>query len=113
MEKVETIEELAEMLQQYASELEEGDHEQHTDDYIVDELCNVSEILYKDGIEEGRRYSSFMLITDKHIKVYETIEVDRFMSGTKEKLKVMAILDVKPTEDNKMVVVFLGAIVRD
>lgn len=111
--KVKKAEQLSEMLENYAIELEEGEHEDYYDDYIVDGICDMQEIFYKDGVEEGHFYQSFMLKTDKILKVFETVEVERFTSGTKDKLKVMSILNVKPLTDSQMMVEFLGVEVRD
>lgn len=113
MKKVKIAEELGEMLQDYANEVEEGEHEPHQDDYIVDGICDMHEILYNDGVEEGRFYESFMLKTDKNVKLFETVEVERFMSGTKDKLKVMSILEVKPLADGQIMIEFLGAKVKE
>lgn len=113
MRNVKTAEELSEMLQNYAIEVEGGLHEPYYDDYIVDAICDMQEIFYKEGVEEGRFYQSFMLKTDKILKLFETVEVECFMSGTKDKLKVMSILNVKPLNDSQMMVEFLGVKVRD
>ncbi len=110
--KVRVAEELAETLQQYAEDIEDGNHDPFYDDYTVDSLCDMQEIIMADGIDEGRRYQHVMLITDKPVKVYEVVEIERMMSGTKDKLKVMAIVDVQPSKDGKMVVGFLGSKVR-
>lgn len=101
------------MLQNYAIEVEEGEREQYCDGYIVDGICDMQEFFYKDGVEEGHFYQSFMLKTDKFLKVFETVEVESFTSGTKDKLKVMSILNVKPFNDGQMMVEFLGVEVRD
>jgi hypothetical protein len=108
MNKVEIAEGLSEMLQNYAYEVEEGEHDSWQDDYIVDSLCEMKEILLNDGIEEGRRYSSFSLITDKPVKVYQTITVERSISKGEIKLKVMSIESVDVRENGQMLVVFLA-----
>lgn len=113
MKKVRIAESLSEMLQNYAYEVEEGERDNFHDDHILDGVLDMHEVLHKDGVEEGRFCESFMLKTDKNVKVFETVEVERFMSGTKEKLKVMSILDVKPLTDGQMMVEFLGTKVRD
>lgn len=107
--RVEVAEKLTELLQEYASDIENESHEQHMDCYIIDQLCDMHELLHKDGSEEGRFYDSFMLVTNKTIKLYDVVEVERFMSGTKDKLKVMAILEVKPMADGQLSIEFLAA----
>ena len=112
--KVKTAENLAEMLDEYAAEVEEGEaHEDYGDLYIVDALCDMNEILYKDGVDEGRFYESFMLLTDKPVKLFETVEVTRSISGNEEKMKVMSILSARPSQDGKMIVELLGVKVRE
>lgn len=116
MKKYKIAEKLAEMLQNYANDVEKGGVEpnqvDHVD-YIVDGICDMHEILYKDGIQEGHSYVLCMLNTDEHVKLFETVEVQRIMAGTTEKLKVMSILDVKPLAYNKIMIKFLGAKVSD
>lgn len=112
MRKIKIAEDLAEMLQTYAEELEEGERDQFQDLYIVDSICDMQEALYKDGTEEGRFYASYMLTTDKELKVFETIEVEKMLSGTREKIKIMSILEVKPMDGKRMAIEFLGAKVR-
>lgn len=117
MKEVRVAEELAEMLQNYAGELEDLDEEETRetfhDDWIVDKVCDMNEILYKSGAEEGRAYESLVLAADHPIKLFETVEVERFMSGTKEKLKVMSIIEVKPAQNGKLLVEFLAAKVKE
>lgn len=113
MKEVRVAEQLQEMLENYVGELEdlepEESRETHHDDWMVDSLCDMNEILYKSGVEEGRRYEAVILAADHPIKLYDTVEVERFMSATKDKLKVMAIIEVKPGIDGKMLVEFLAA----
>lgn len=109
MNKVKVAEELLEMLQVYADEIEEGERDNFYDDHILDRVLDMQEVLYKDGVEEGRFYESFILTTDKTVKIFETVEVERFMSGTKDKLKVMSIIEVKPLANGQIMIEFLGA----
>lgn len=111
--KIRVAEELAEKLEQYAGDVEDGNNEPLYNDYIVDDLCDMHEILMDEGVDEGRRYQHVMLVTDKPVKLYSVVEVDRMLSGTKDKLKVMAIISAQPSLDGKMLVNFLGSKILD
>jgi hypothetical protein len=95
---VKTVENLAEMLQEYAIEVDDGEHEKHSDDYIVDGLFDMFEVLYADGIEEGRYYQGYMYMTDKPVKLFETVQMQSFLTESPVKLKIMSILGVSPSE---------------
>ena len=109
-----TAEQLSEMLEEYAYEVEEyGDErEGFQDGYIVDGVLDMREELYKNDSIEGRFYEEYVLITDKPVKIYEKVEVIKFMSQTTEIVKVMAIDRVRIAEDGKMIVELLGRKVR-
>src|SRR5690606_23860434 len=78
MLKDKVAETLVEMLQHYVDEVqEEEDRSNFSDDYIVDKLLQVKENFHKDGVEEGRAYETHILITDKPVKIYDTVELRR------------------------------------
>ena len=107
-EIIQIAEQLGEALNEYAYEVENDDRNNFSDDFILDGLCDMQEILRKDGIEEGRYYTALTLVTDKAITLYETVDIERVMSGTKGQVKVMMINSVKPSEDGKLIIEFLG-----
>ena len=112
MLKEKTAESLAEKLQEYAYEAEEGGHDNFFDDYIVDELLDMREHLFKDDVEEGRFYQKYYLETDKMIKLYEVVSLKKALSGDTVNLKVMSIDSVNLGKNGTMLVEFLGRIVK-
>lgn len=107
--KIQVAEGLIENLQQYVGDVESGDHDPFYDDYTVDSLCDMQEVIQDDGeVDEGRRYQGCMLVTDKPIKIYEIVEVERELSGTNDLLKVMFIRNVQLSKDGKLLIEFLG-----
>lgn len=108
MSKSKVAEELAEKLQEYSYEVAEGEHENFYDDYIVDELLEMREIFYKDDVEEGHYYQSYTLTTDKKVRLYDTLTLQKALSGDTVNLKVMAIDSVTPLSEEKMIIEFLG-----
>lgn len=101
-------EDLMDQLQMFVDDIEEGDHDPFYDDHTVDSLCDMQEIIMAFGTGEGRKYQSLTLATNKPIKIHETVEIERVLSGDKDKVKVMAILSVNLIEGDMMIVNFLG-----
>lgn len=118
MSKVDVVEGLIEKLEDYNQELydeEESGEERdpYYDDYILDDVLKLKKVLYESGVEEGRAYQEFILKTDKDdVKVYDVLEVERFMSGKVEKVQVMSIERFRVNSDGNVLVEFLGKVLR-
>jgi len=110
MLKDKVAETLVEMLQHYVDEVqEEEDRSNFSDDYIVDKLLQVKENFHKDGVEEGRAYETHILITDKPVKIYDTVELRRMFSDQTTKMKVMSLESVKLSKNgSELLIEFLG-----
>lgn len=109
MEKARIAEDLAETLQTYVEEVEDGDRHNFYDDHIVDQVLEMHKILYKDGVEEGRKYSGHMLVTDKPVQLFDILEMEKALSGKRVKIQVMSIINVKPLSEGRLSVELLGA----
>ena len=112
MSKEKVAESLAEKLQEFAYEVEQGEHDNFFDDYIVDELLDMREHLIKDDVEEGRFYQKYYLETDKTLKLYDVVSLQKALSGDTVNLKIMAIDSVMLGKNGTMLVEFLGQIVK-
>lgn len=79
------------------------------EEYIIDEILDLKEAIFKDGVEEGQFCQTHRLVTTMPINLYDVVEVNRALDGETIKLKVMGIISIKLKKDKSAFIVeFLG-----